>query len=142
MQSLKDWLEVAAYVVAILAAGGSWWQYRRNSARERTRWLFELYQRFYGSPGLQDMFSRIDWAETSFIEQEKPKLLQKLDEYLNFFEFVAILHKRKELKKDEIVDMFDYPLRKIAQDQPIIKYLRRNGYEQLDALLKDLRYAL
>jgi hypothetical protein len=88
------------------------------------------------------MWMRVDWGKTSFAQEEKnPRLLSELDDFLNFFEFIAYLRKRGELKPEEVQAMFDYPLRKIAQDQPIIEYLRRNGYEQLDALLRDLRYA-
>ena len=87
------------------------------------------------------MFDRIDYEETGFVEEEDRELLPKLDQYLNFFQFVAILYRRKKLKKKEIVDMFDYPLRKIAQDEGVLQHLRRYGYKQLDALLKKLRYA-
>lgn len=140
-QDMKEWVEVVAYVAAIAASGAAWWQYRRNSVRERMRWLFEMYDRFYGSEKFQDMFVRIDRGETRFVEQDDRDLMQKLDEYLNFFEFVGILCKRQELGQQEIQEMFDYPLRKVAQEPAILRYLRGNGYEQLDALLKDLGYA-
>lgn len=135
-----EWLEIAAYIVAIFAAGASWWQYRRNSRRERMRWLYDLYQRFYDSREYQEVFDRIDYGETDFIRNGDRKLLPKLDCYLNFFEFVAILGRRKELREDEVKDMFQYPLERIAQDAHVPNYLRDNGYEQLDALLKRLRY--
>ncbi len=142
MQSFREWLEVLTYAVAVLAAGGSWWQYRRNSARERTRWLFELYQRFYDNEELQQMQRLIDWEETYFVKAEKDTAqMQNLDTYLNFFEFLAILYKRRELKKEEVLAMFEYPLRKIAEDEAISAYVNRPdyGYEYLRELLKDLR---
>ncbi len=79
--SLKEWVQVAAYVAAILAALGSWWQYNKNSKRERSRWLFELYQRFYSDSRLKDMSARIDWGDTSFAREESDReLCEKLDE--------------------------------------------------------------
>jgi hypothetical protein len=56
----KDWLQALTYLAAIVAAILSIWQYRRNSTRERTRWLFELYQRYYGQPVLRAMRIRLD----------------------------------------------------------------------------------
>lgn len=142
MDTFKNWLEVAIYVVAIVAAGGSWWQFRRNSARERTRWLFELYQRFYEHAALRDMRVRVDWGDTAFVREDKDTgLLSDLDNFLNFFEFLAYLRRRNELKLSEIQAMFPYPLSTIAKDNAILEYLRKWGYEESDALLKELRYA-
>ncbi len=140
--TVNDWLQAIFYVVAIAGVIASACQYRRNSMRARTHWLFELYQRFYQHQELKQMRVRIDWGDTGFAKEEKDRdLLRELDDFLNFFEFIAYLQKRGELKEKEVRAMFDYPLRRIAEEQPILEYVRRYGYEELDALLKDLRYA-
>ncbi|MGH9789570.1 MAG: hypothetical protein ACRD5W_00045 [Candidatus Acidiferrales bacterium] len=142
MDTFKDFLQIVTYVVAIFAAGASWWQYRRNSARERTRWLFELYQRLYEHPALKDMRVRIDWGDTAFVQEEKDaSLFGDLDNFLNFFEFLAYLRKQKELHLREIQAMFAYALSTISKDKAVLAYLRKYGYEELDALLKEMRYA-
>ncbi len=142
MQVIKDWLQVGAYAAATFAALLSWWQYRKNSARERARWLIDLFHRFYEEPIFKEMRIAVDWGETAFVRAENDKsLLGKLDDYLNFFELVAHLQDRKGLKPEEVKAMFDYPLRAIAQDKDVLPYLRKYGYEQLDALLKKLGYA-
>lgn len=142
MDTFKDCLEIVTYFVGIAVAGGSLWTYRRNSARERTRWLFELYQRFYEQAALRDMRVRIDWGDTAFVQEEKDaSLLGDLDNFLNFFEFLAYLRKQRELQLREIQAMFAYPLSTISKDKAILAYLRKYGYEELDALLKELRYA-
>lgn len=58
--SVNEWGQLVTYIIAILAAGFSVCQYYRNSKRERTRWLFDLYQRFYGQADLKGMRVRLD----------------------------------------------------------------------------------
>jgi hypothetical protein len=142
MQTWIGVLQIAAYLVGFAAALGSLWQYRQNSIRERTRWLFELYRRFYEDTSLKAMRIRIDWGDTGFIAEEKDSdLLGDLDNFLNFFEFVAFLKKRSEITVEEIRAMFEYPLKMIAVNGATLAYVRKYGYEELDALLKELRYA-
>ena len=104
---------------------------------------------FCGSKQLQEMFDRVDWEETDFVkeflldekEQFRPDM-QRLDKLLNFFQFVAILYARGELGKDESLNMFKYPLRKLAQDEGVAEYISRSeyGYKELNELLKKLGY--
>jgi hypothetical protein len=142
MESLKDVLQVLAYGVAVFTAWFSVRQYLRNSARERTRWLFELYQRFYEQSALKSMRIRIDDHDTEFVVEEKnSELLGDLDNFLNFFEFVAFLRKQGEIKPEEINAMFAYPLSTLATDKNVLAYIRKYGYEELNALLKEMGYA-
>ena len=144
IESMKTTAEFLLAVVGILAAAVAGWTYWKNSKRERTRWLFELYQRFYEREELKPMRARIESGETGFAKEEKDSaLLEQLDDYLNFFEFIAYLHERNELKKEEVAAMFDYPLRKIARDEAVSQYLSQPeyGYEGVRELLKDLGYA-
>jgi hypothetical protein len=139
--TLDQWLQGATYVIAIVAALGSLWQYRRNSKRERTRWLFELYQRFYDQNNLKAMRVRIDGGDTQFITEGHDNfLLADLDDFLNFFELIAYLQKRSDLRREEVLVMFEYPLRMIAKDQAVSSYVTKYGYDELRRLLKELGY--
>lgn len=140
------WLDILQglfYLAGILAVVGSGLQYRSNSQQQRFRWLFDLYLRFYADHELQEMLSRIDWEETTFVQEEDRDLLARLDQFLNFFEFVAILVEEKRLRLKEVAAMFDYPLRKIADDKDVAGYVARQeyGYEKLNDLLRKLGYA-
>jgi hypothetical protein len=53
--SLKDWVQTCSYLVGAIVALWSLRQYFRNSARERIRWLFDLYHRFYEDASLKQM---------------------------------------------------------------------------------------
>jgi hypothetical protein len=138
----KDWLQAGTYLAAIAAAIISIWQYRRNSGRERTRWLFELYQRFYGQPALRAMRMRLDLGETEFLRGAGDKdLAADLDEFLNFFEFIAFLQKRREIKPAEVKALFAYPLQTLGKNPDVISYIREYDYGELDRLLKELGHA-
>jgi hypothetical protein len=143
-QTVRDWIQATAYFVGIAAAAISALQYLKNSQRERSRWLFEQYLRFYSNPILKEMAERIDWGETRFTKDESQReLWGKLDEYLNFFEFIAYLRTKEQLRPDEIEYMFDYPLQQIASDKNVAQYFMRKGYSYsgLAGLLRDLGYA-
>lgn len=145
----RELFEGVFYLVAIIAAVYSVLQYRENSKHEKAKWLFQLYRRFYGSKSLQEMFDRIDWEKTDFVKEflrDQEELfrpdMQRLDKLLNFFQFVAILYARGELGKDEILNMFKYPLRTLAEDEAVAEYISRSeyGYKELNELLNKLGY--
>ncbi len=141
-QTFKDWVELISIFFGAAAFVGAWYQYRQNSQQERLRWLFELYQKFYEGDSFNDMRIRVEWRDTAFIsEDQNRELLLRLDDFLNFFEFVAILKRNKKLNQEEVKQMFDFPLRSIAENQDVMAYLRKYGYEELHALLKEMSYA-
>lgn len=132
IQRAQSFAEILFYAVGIAAAGFSALEYRRNSKRERTRWLFELYQRFYGDKSeIKRSWKRLD--------EERASPAQ-LDDLLNFFEFIGILRARGELEAGEIEDMFAYPLRRLARNESIRRYLVEFDYEHMHALLGELGY--
>lgn len=68
-------------------------------------------------------------------------LSQKADfpDYLNFFEYVAILEHSKQLSRNEIKDVFGYYLECLKKHNIVRKYIRENGYERLNNLLEALK---
>jgi hypothetical protein len=142
LPALKDGAQIGAYVAGAVAALFSMWQYRRNSKRERAHWVYELYRRFWDQPTLRKMRERIDSGDTAFLEMDANDIPADFDDYLNFFEFIGFLWKSGELKSTEIAVMFDYSLRQIGENASIRRYLSRYGYEQLNALLDELRYSV
>lgn len=145
--SVPTWLhyvQAVSYLAAGLSALIAVFTYRRNSRQERAVWLFELYQRFYDSPSHAHMRRLVESGKTKFAETEDDEeLLQKLDDYLNFFEFITFLVHQGRLKRKEALAMFDYPLRLIAKDKALMRYLSRPeyGYEGLTEFVKELGYS-
>jgi len=141
-QNVKDWLEAGLYLVGILAAVGSAVQYVRNSSRERIRWLFELYERFYDRSTLKEMRSKCAWSPGDFAKlKEDATLRGNLSEYLNFFELTAYMVNKGQISSKEVKVMFESPLKRLPQIDAVWTYICGRGYEQLAWLLKDLGYA-
>ena len=57
-------------------------------------------------------------------------------DYLNFFEFVAVLEKSGQLKSNEIEDLFHYYLDCLEKSPKIREYLAAKGYEHLGEFLR------
>ncbi len=139
----KEWVQPVFYLVAIAATIGSVITFYQNSKRERARWLFDLFQHFYEGEEHKMIRALIESGKTEFAAKEADEeLLQKLDNYLNFFVFLHFLYKRRILKKEEILRLFDYPLRQIAQNPAIRRYALKPeyGYEEIKDLLEILSY--
>jgi len=132
-------LQAFSYIIGIFTLLFSIWQYYKNSKRERARWLFELYQRFYDRDDFKEVRERIE-AQNLPLESDNAKWNSTIDDYFNFFEFVAYLEKQGQLTRGEVRAMFDYQLDLIAKKRETIDYLGKYGYEQLVSLLKKMRY--
>lgn len=115
--------------------------YGRNSRLERARWLESLYTKFYEEKGLKKVRKHLD-CETGISPEINEMVGKESDEftdYLNFFEFVAILGKSKQLQQDEIEDLFGYYLDCLKKSQKVRDYIATptRGYEHLDKLLRN-----
>jgi hypothetical protein len=139
----REWIQPALYFVAILGTLGSVWTYVRNSKRERARWIFDLFQHFYEGDEHQKIRTKIESGQTHFAGKEDDEdLLHRLDNYLNFFEFLDFLYERRILAKDDILRLFEYPLGQIQQDRDLRKYTlkEKHGYEGIKHLFDVLGY--
>jgi hypothetical protein len=63
----------------------------------------------------------------------------EFDNYLNFFEFVAVLEATKQVTQDEVCDLFDYYLQNLKQRPFVVKYIKAQGFERLSRLLDRLK---
>lgn len=139
----ENWKTVAQIGQAIFAAVGVIWGlkiYRRNSRLERAKWITSLYEKFFENDHLKKVRNALDVLSDSaevvkvneLVSREKPEFT----DYLNFFEYVAILRESKQLGDQEIYDLFNYYLGCLERHENVRRYIEENGYEQLHALLK------
>jgi len=112
-------------------------QYRSNSRLERARWLASLYDKFYEKVHLKRVREVLDSKAVALQEIKQKVSDAELSDYLNFFEFVAVLKKSGQLKQEEVEDLFGYYLGRLSDKPEIRDYIVRNGYELLDVLLRD-----
>lgn len=144
--SLTDWNAIAQLfynitggIAALGTVGAAIYAariYKSNSRLERARWASSLYEKFYERQELKKVRDALDCDAGA----EQVNALVSIEEadftdYLNFFEYVAFLKYREQLKLEEVKDLFGYYLGCLNRHKAVREYIRQNGYERLDALL-------
>lgn len=135
----KTVAEIVYYGSAILAALGALFIYRRNSRLERVKWLSALYDKFFESDRYKETRDILDTpANSDRVNELVIKEEAKFTDYLNFFEFVAILTVNKQLREREVNDLFNYYLECLKRHDRVRGYIssEENGYERLRKLLE------
>jgi hypothetical protein len=131
-QSISYLLAAVSVFIAVLT-------YHRNAKLERARWLSTLYSKFYEAPDLKRIRKALDEhpADAGEIEELVRCEDSDLTDYLNFFEFMAYLEERGQLKKGDVAALFDYYLRLLSKHKDVRKYVldERNGYGYLKILM-------
>lgn len=141
--NLEDWKNVATIIGVSLTFGVAvWgvWVYWRNAGLERAKWLERLYDRFYCDEGLKkvrDLIDDDDKASRAMVSKMVTDQPSEFTDYLNFFEFVAILAARDQLHEDEVRDLFCYYLKSLRENPEIDAYINdeTNGFEKLKSLI-------
>jgi hypothetical protein len=136
--SPTDISAIAGTVAALFAIYWGLYQYSRNWRLERARWLASLYEKFYEKENLKKIRQTLDregnLQKLKDLVSDEPA---EFTDYLNFFEFVAILANSKQLKPNEIEDGFGYYLNRLEDNSDVRDYISKSGYERLDKLLRD-----
>lgn len=134
-------LKISAMVGGALAILTFW----RTVKVRRAEWLSNLHSKFFEAPAYKNIRRVLDSddADVDFSRlrdeiaaNKSSELVEAFVDYLNFFEFVASLHKLGQLKSKEISMLFDYYLRLLCRHGFVRSYIRAQGFEELEALLK------
>ncbi|MBI5915388.1 MAG: hypothetical protein HY842_08425 [Bacteroidetes bacterium] len=141
-----QFLQIIGVVIALVTVGVGVWTFRRNAKVKRAEWLYILYQKFYENENLKSVKSDLVYHPGKFYvmnlpneeiskNPEKMQFVEKVDDFLNFFEFIGSLHSIKQIKTEEVEMLFKYYLDKIKSNKHLSNYLVGDGYENLDKLL-------
>lgn len=122
--------------------------FQTNLKVRRAEWLSTLYESFYVKTELKGIRAALDYPGLEHDEllrcigsdKENWVRLEPLVDYLNFFEFIAVLWKMKQLSLEEIKLMFGYYLRRLGEERSIVDFSREGGFRSLLRLLEKLRY--
>lgn len=144
---MEDWLGGAQFLVIAVGAIVGLATYNRDTKLRRAEWVYRLYQQFYESDRFKPIRRLIDYEPENEIKALREDigrdagtdLHEALVDYLNFFEFIAIQIKNKNLNRNEVLDMFDYYVRRLRDHDFLVSYIRSNGFENLDALLLKIK---
>ena len=135
---LKTIPQVAYYLVAIIAAIAALIVYKRNHRLEQSRWLSDLYDKFYETDRYKRVRDLLDSKDNEAIDELVENEDPAFTDYLNFFEHVAIFAGSKQLRIDDVEASFCYYLDCLERVKKVDDYINNNekGYEKLKAYLK------
>ncbi|HEX8844263.1 MAG TPA: hypothetical protein VF791_06450 [Pyrinomonadaceae bacterium] len=142
-EKTKDIAETFSYILTAIAAIIAAIVYRRNSRLERARWASNLYEKFYEGDRYKKIRDLLDvnckpteGCQACGLANESHPLNMEFSDYLNFFELISFLEKSKQVKSQDVEDLFCYYLNCLEKHQLIRDYIKDRGYEQLYRFLK------
>ncbi len=137
-----DWKDVISAIGTIATVFAVVWAafvYSKNSRLERAKWLASLYEKFYEKGHLKAIRDKLDCDDEVSFDISKLIREESADftDYLNFFEFVAFLKSSKQLKYEEVEQLFGYYLSCLNRRKDVRQYIGEKDYELLNELLKE-----
>lgn len=136
-----EWVEWLARVVGPLGAGVAAIiaaiNYLNQTRLKRAEWVKSLFEKFFESPVYKEVRGWLDYDELSgkLSGLDPRNNEEKFTDFLNFFEFIGVLYSRRQIKFEEVYELFDYYLKKIKDDPNCQAWIEKYGFEKLKALL-------
>lgn len=143
----KDAIEAGATLAASISFGFGVLQYRHTQRLRRAEWLHTLYTSFYEGRQYRYIRELVDGRHRNAGEPALHAVTRlgkesELDDYLNFFEFIAGLRVLGQMRRSDALSMFEYWIQRLKADQQIVDYVNRFGYENLSKLLVKTRFGI
>jgi len=138
--NIKDVFDIVSKVAAGAGVLIAALTYSRQIRIKHGEWLQSLFEKFFENENFKEVRSWLDYDELdkkiqAVDDSEKRKNEEKFTDFLNFFEFIGILHFRNELNFKEINVLFDYYLKKIKSNHNCQIWIDEYGFEKLKTLL-------
>ncbi len=134
LAGIKDLFSILSSCSVLVAA----YTFYLNNRLKRAEWLKTLFEKFYEGPNYKDVRRWIDFdrlEEELLVDIDGVKE-EKFSDFLNFFEFIAVLEKEKQLGYEEIKSLFAYYFRLIDQNEFCKNYIYKNRYKNLYKFLR------
>jgi len=139
-----DVVDLLALIGGASGGGFALLIYRRDVTAKRTDWLYQIFSDFYEKENYKAIRRVLDYRKGEEYQQLQADaaanaptdLHEKLADYLNFFEFVIGLQRRRRISRDELCWLFDYYITCIGSQPWLVEYAHRYGFEQICAELK------
>jgi hypothetical protein len=117
--------------------------YRSQRIIKKGEWLKSLFEKFYESPTYKEVRRWLDNKELETkINSDDNSVTdndEKFTDFLNFFEFIANLEQDHQITRPDVVNLFDYYLRQIKKSPVCMEWIKKYGFEKLDALLNIIK---
>lgn len=140
------WLPYLQSVSVIIGVFLAVYTYLKTAKLKRAEWLCSLYEKFYEEPQYKKIRRILDYKSAELDKIRRgikgggdEELLELLVDYLNFFEFIGTLWKMKQLSLNEVRMVFEYYIKRVADFDFLMDYIKNEGFENLDVLIKQLK---
>jgi hypothetical protein len=139
LDTFKTVLEIGYYAVAICAAIAAVIVYYQNRRLEQARWASTFYEKFYEGKKYTDVRVLLDSSDASKIQKLVDEEPVEFNDYLNFFEHIAIFAESGQLTGGDVEASFAYYLNCLEKQPKVRSYIENEekGYEKLNAYLKE-----
>ena len=145
--TITAWVEWGARIVAGLGAGLGITiaaiNYRQQTRIKQAEWMKSLFEKFFEGSMYKEVRVWLDYgvlherlAVTDAAQRQQNE--ERFTDFLNFFEFIGVLHSRGHLPLEEVCDMFDYYLEKIRVDADCREWIEKYSFEKLKGLLASI----
>ena len=140
---IMNWIELVARLMAGLGGLGFFiaaFSYRSQVKIRQAEWLKSLFEKFFENITYKEVRFWLDYG----VLQDRLRVAdpvvrqqneEKFTDFLNFFEFIGVLHSRGHLPVEQVWDVFDYYLEKISVDADCREWIEKYGFEKLKGLL-------
>jgi len=137
---LRNTIDILAKVIASIGVLIVVLNYRNQVRIKRAEWLKSLFEKFFENQLYKEARGWLDYDELGEKlsinnDLEKRNNEEKFTDFLNFFEFIGVLHFRGELTMKEVNEVFDYYLKKIKNEENCRVWINKYGFEKLNKLL-------
>jgi len=139
-------------VFLLITAWVAYKNYVYHTQLDRLKWLQQLFESFYAVDRYKSIRQQIDYDglkrlmplllrsehDPESLRSEERTEVDMFTDYLNFFEWIAFLESKEQLDFEDVDAMFNYYLKRLLQvdhDEQLRKYIRDQGFEELDRLL-------
>lgn len=134
LSNIKDVASIFSSIGVIFAV----FTFYKNNQLKKAEWLKSLFEKFYESNNYKEVRR---WIDFNVIEEElgndtDGQKEEKFADFLNFFEFIAVLEKINQLDVKKIRYLFAYYLKLIDENNFCRKYIKENGYKNLNKFLE------
>lgn len=132
---LASWV---ATIGGLIAAFLAVFTFRQNVKLSRTRWMKELYEKFYEREDLKSVRNQIDSGDEQEIANLVIQEASTFTDYLNFFEFLAYLEESRQVKREDMLGIFGYYLENLKSSPSVLAYIQdpTKGFEKLRNVLE------
>jgi hypothetical protein len=145
MESILEILQAILLGFSIVGGTVAVITYHRDAKRRRAEWLMSFYEKFYEEPHHKKIRYILDYQSAGYeelkqaVESGEPdERVERLVDYLNFFEFVGSLWRLGQISLRDIRMLFEYYLKNVRSQEWLRRFVQEEGFESLDLLLEEV----